>query len=142
MQTTRILRGALLASLPLVALSSSGFAQTAPVLPVVTMSSVDALGGESNTPNGNLSFRINRTGARTLPLSVTYALGGTATNGPDYRNTKNLVLTGTAVIPAGNAYIDTVLVTSADALVEGDETVVATLTAGAATRSAPESREP
>src|SRR5262249_41693499 len=65
---------------------------------VVTISATDASASETGSDPG--TFRIFRTGDMTNPLVVSYAIGGTATNGgvsADYTPT----LTGTATIAAG-----------------------------------------
>ena len=51
----------------------------------------------ADTSGGNPGiFTVTRTGDTTLPLSLAYAIGGTANNGTDYAS-----LSGTVVIPAG-----------------------------------------
>jgi gliding motility-associated-like protein len=81
-------------------------------------------------PANNGSFKIS------LPVGVTakegiavkYSYAGTATNGVDYEN-----LSGTVVIPAGHNSIDLPLIVKDDKIIEGDETVIITLTEGTAT---------
>ncbi|SIT06427.1 gliding motility-associated C-terminal domain-containing protein [Filimonas lacunae] len=60
-------------------------------------------------------------------VTVTYSIGGTATNGTDYST-----LSGSVVIPAGSNNVTINVVPLPDALTEGTETVIATITAGAA----------
>ena len=54
----------------------------------------------------------------TAPLTVSYSLSGTATNGVDYTT-----LPGTATIPAGSPRIQIIVDPIADGVVEGIETV-------------------
>ncbi|HOX07162.1 MAG TPA: Ig-like domain-containing protein [Planctomycetota bacterium] len=100
--------------------------------PTVYVSATDASAAETAagaTANPG-RFRITRYGGTTAPaLSVTYSLGGTATNGTDYAR-----LTGTATIPAGAAYADVVLTPTDDASSEGPEAAVLTLSAGSGYR--------
>lgn len=68
------------------------------------------------------TFAVTRSGHTNESLTVFYRLTGTASNGVDYRR-----LDGTVVIPAG-AFSARILVEPIDdALIEGTETVVATL---------------
>ena len=72
------------------------------------------------------TFRLTRSGSATLlasPLTVTFTLTGTATNGTDYTN-----LPLTATFPAGLATVDVVVTPIADPTTEGAETVILTLT--------------
>jgi len=70
---------------------------------------------------------VTRTGATTLPLTVNFALGGSAVNGADY------VSIGTSVtIPAGAGSITVAVTPADDTMVEGAETVALTLAANAA----------
>jgi hypothetical protein len=70
-------------------------------------------------------FRITRSGGGTAAdLVVYYTVGGTATNGTDYA-----ALSGTATILAGKTTVDILVTPVNDAVVEGKETVVLTLTA-------------
>ncbi len=93
------------------------------VPPVVTVAPLDAIGSEPGT--NTASFRFTRTGGTTQPLTVTYTIGGTATNGADYSTV------GTAVTFAiGSTTVDRVISPLDDTLVEGTETVIFTLAAG------------
>ena len=86
---------------------------------------LDATASESGTDTG--TFRLTRLGSATLPLTspltVTFTLTGTAVNGTDYTSVPL-----TATFLAGLATVDVVLTPTADALSEGSETVVLTLT--------------
>ncbi|AKV67559.1 beta strand repeat-containing protein [Microcystis panniformis] len=93
------------------------------ILPSITL----AISPSSVTEDGtsNLIYIFIRTGDTTNPLTVNYSIGGTATNGTDY------TLLPTTVIFEANSAIATVTVDStADTIVESDETVILTLAAG------------
>ena len=64
-------------------------------------------------------------GPTTSPLTVSYSMGGSATNGSDY-----VALSGTAVIPAGSSSVVVTLTPIDDAIVEGDESAGLTLSSG------------
>ncbi len=68
------------------------------------------------------AFRAFRTGPTGAPLAVNYTLSGSAINGTDYT-----ALPGSVVIPAGLDSAPFFASAIDDALVEGGETVVATL---------------
>jgi len=73
----------------------------------------------------NLVYTFTRTGSLTDPLTVNYAIGGTATNGTDY------VTFPTSVTFLANSDTATVIVDpTADTTVEPDETVSLTLSSG------------
>ena len=92
--------------------------------PSVTVVASDASATEAGATPGELTF--TRTGDLDETLLVSYLVGGTATAGTDYA-----ALSGTVTF-AADASTATVSVTPVDdALVEGDETVVVTLVAGA-----------
>ena len=69
------------------------------------------------------TFTIKRDGDLTEALVVNYNLSGTATNGVDYTT-----LSGTVTIPAGAASTRISVSPKADTLLEGDESVILTLT--------------
>jgi hypothetical protein len=74
------------------------------------------------------AFTITRTTANLgSPVTVFYKITGTATNGVDY-----VKLTGTAVIPAGQASVDVLVSPIDDPLAEGTEDIVLTLVGNAA----------
>ncbi len=75
----------------------------------------------------NLVYTFSRTGATTAPLTVSYTAGGTATVGTDYTGTST-----TVVIPAGSASAAVTVDPIVDTTVEGDETVVLTISPNAA----------
>jgi hypothetical protein len=76
--------------------------------------------------NGNFQF-ILPNGAIATPLTVNYTVSGTAVAGSDYT-----ALSGSVVIPAGSTTVNVSLVPKEDSLVEGQETVIAQITASAA----------
>lgn len=89
-------------------------------LPTITIIASDNNASETGKDPG--TFTISRTGKTTNPLNVKYTLGGTATEGTDYDE-----LPGIRTIPAGKSSADTVITPVDDAEVEGDETVVITI---------------
>lgn len=88
--------------------------------PIINIASTDNLGQE-NTSN-TARFTITRIGNLNANLLVTYTLTGTASNGLDYT-----LLPGTILIPAGQATATITVTPLNDSLVEGTETVSATL---------------
>ncbi|MFM7265819.1 MAG: choice-of-anchor Q domain-containing protein, partial [Cyanobium sp.] len=71
-----------------------------------------------------LSFR--RTGALTSPLTVAFAVGGSASAGEDYNSSGAATFsttTGTILFSAGSESVDLLLDPVADARPEGDETI-------------------
>ena len=95
------------------------------VLPTVTIAATDPTATEAGPTTGQ--FTLTRTGVTTAALTVNYTVAGTATAGSDYA-----ALTGTVVLPAGSATATMTVTPIDDLLVEGDETVVVTLSANAA----------
>ncbi len=67
-------------------------------------------------------FTVTRTGPTTDPLTLTYAVTGTATPGADYN-----VLSGTVTIPIGAASATITVTPVDDTEYEYDETVIVTL---------------
>jgi YD repeat-containing protein len=93
--------------------------------PSVTVAATDANASEQGSDPG--VFTVTRTGGTSAALAVNYALSGTATNGSDYAT-----LSGSVTIPVG-ASSQTVTVTPVDdTVVEGNETVLLTLSANSA----------
>ena len=93
--------------------------------PTVTIAATDASAAELNRDPG--TFRVTRTGATTAALTVRYTGGGTAMIGTDFDGP-----TGSVVIAAGQASATITVRPIDDVYVEGNETVVVTLTANAA----------
>ena len=99
------------------------------VLPSVSIVASDAVAAETRsgqTANRG-QFTISRTGATTAALTLAYSVSGSATNGTDYNR-----LSGTVTIPVGRSSVTLSVSPVDDSLVEGTETVVVTLNAGAA----------
>jgi hypothetical protein len=96
-----------------------------PALPMVTIAANSPDASEAGPTNGQ--FTVTRTGATTSALTVNYAISGTATNGTDYST-----LSGRVTIAAGSATATVTVTPLVDALTEGTETVILTLSANAA----------
>ena len=90
-------------------------------LPATTVSVVADLPAASEA-GAHGRFTISRTGSTAAPLTVTYALGGTATPAADYT-----AAAGPATIPAGASSVTVDVAPIQDGLVEGDETVTLAL---------------
>lgn len=91
---------------------------------LASVTAFDASASEAGANTG--TFRLTRAGDLTLlasPLTVTFTLTGTATNGTDYT-----VVPLTATFAASQPTVDVVVTPTADALAEGSETVILTLT--------------
>jgi len=86
----------------------------------VAVTAPNAVASEAGPDDG--TFRFARSVAGSGPLDVRYSVGGTAQNGTDY-----IRLTGTATIPAGQAFLDVAVQPIPDALLEQPETVIVTL---------------
>jgi hypothetical protein len=82
----------------------------------------DSSAAEPGTDTGE--FTIARNGSTAKPLTIFYAIGGTATPGVDYE-----ALTGSVTIPAGSATSTLNVTLIDDALVEATELVVASFIA-------------
>ncbi|WP_158563336.1 Calx-beta domain-containing protein [Chitinophaga silvatica] len=82
---------------------------------------------DAKEPNVNGRFKINLPAGITVsePVTVNYTIVGTATNGTDYDQ-----LNGSIVIPAGVGSVDLDVNVLDDKIIEGDETVIATLVNG------------
>jgi len=89
-------------------------------LPEVLLYATDDDISEGNNPG---SFVVKRDGATTSPLTVSYTVSGTATNGTDYTS-----LPGTVTIPAGSNQTTISLNALSDGVAnEGNESVILTL---------------
>ena len=93
---------------------------------VVTITASDPNAAEN--PLGTGSFAVSRTGGTLGNLSVNYNVGGTAAPGTDY-----VSIGASVTIPAGQVAATITVTPNDDAFVEGPETVVVTLAAGAYT---------
>ena len=90
---------------------------------VVSVSATDPNAAEAGLDPG--TFTITRTGSTASAVTVNYSMSGTATSGNDY------VSVGTSVvIPAASTTTTVTLTPINDALGEGNETAILTLTAG------------
>lgn len=87
----------------------------------VSITAGDANASESGLDTG--TFRISRTGPATSDLPVSFQVTGTASSPSDH-----LPLGTSAVIPAGQSYVDLVITPIDDQTPEPMETVVVTLT--------------
>ena len=94
--------------------------------PVVNIEATDAEAAEISplvgVPPNPAVFKVTRTGETSKALRVYYRLAGTARNGVDYQE-----LPGSVTIPVGAASAEIVVQPIDDALVEGKESVVATI---------------
>ncbi len=106
-------------------LQNQKFETPAQDLPVVTVTATDAVAGEPGTGQGTGTFTFTRTGPTTSALTVNFSVGGTATSGTDYQS-----LGTSVVIPAGSASATKTVTVIDDSLIEGDETVIVTVTSG------------
>jgi hypothetical protein len=89
----------------------------------VTITAVDATATEAGATTG--AFRVSRTGSTASSLTVFYSVAGTATPGTDYT-----ALPGSVTIPAGVAAANILVQSINDIHIEGNETVVVTLSSG------------
>jgi hypothetical protein len=97
-------------------------------LPLVTVQASDSTASESGRKTG--TFRLSRSGSKwAAPITVTFTLTGTATNGTDYADVPL-----TVTFARGDDRVNVVVRPTADSLAEGTETVVLTLTAGSSYR--------
>jgi regulation of enolase protein 1 (concanavalin A-like superfamily) len=84
----------------------------------------DSLCAEAAAPDTG-TFILRRLGLRNSAIAVGYAMSGAATNGTDYTT-----LNGTATIAANSGFTTLAVTPINDALVEGTETAVLTVSAG------------
>jgi len=105
----------------------SGESQTAFIVdqnrPTVTVTASDENAGEAGGDTG--TFLVTRSGPTSLPLTVDYALTGSALQGADY-----LSVPGILTIPGGSSYGTVTITPIADGLGEEQESVVFQLAAG------------
>jgi hypothetical protein len=92
---------------------------------VVTIAATTPQAAEAATPTAGV-FTISRTGSTAAALTVSVALTGTATLGSDYTASPSAT---SVTIPAGAASATVTVTPINDAIVEGLETVIATLPA-------------
>jgi VCBS repeat-containing protein len=94
------------------------------VLPTITIAASDPNAAESGDPG---VFTVTRTGDTSQELIVSYGTSGTATAGADHA-----ALSGTVTILAGSSTASFSVNPIDDALVEGSEDVIVTLSGGTA----------
>lgn len=99
--------------------------------PAVSVSATDPDASETGPDPGTFTF--TRTGSTASALTVNFSTTGTAAAGSDYTNVGWTIV----IIPAGQASATKTVTPVADALVEGAETVIVTLSAGSYTIGAP-----
>ncbi len=87
-----------------------------------TLTATDGAEGDSSTPV-NFTVTLDKANATGAPVQFTVAFSGTATPGDDYTDTA----TGTVTIADGAQTATITLPVLDDAVYEGDETVIATL---------------
>ena len=88
---------------------------------VATVSIAMTSGGAEPATNGR--FTVTQTAVSAVDTTLTYTIGGTADNGLDYA-----ILTGSVTIAAGQTTADINVEVIDDALVEGDQSLIITLT--------------
>jgi hypothetical protein len=96
------------------------------IVPTITLAASDAAAAETlSTQTANPGrFTFSRTGDTTLPLTVNYTLGGTATNGSDYQPISTSI-----TFPAGRSSVTLPVNIIDDSAVEAVETLDLTLAA-------------
>ncbi len=94
----------------------------------VTVSATDATAAEAGLDPG--TFTITRTGLTTSALIVNYTMSGTATNGTDYA-----AVSGSVTIAVSSSTATVTITPIDDSVYEGNETVILTLSANAASYS-------
>ncbi len=95
-------------------------------IPKITVTTVS----DAGEPDKDGTLRISRTGSTANALTVYFSIDGTATNGSDYTLKNGTTgLTNSVVIAAGQSSADITVGIIDDAIIEGTETAVMTLTA-------------
>lgn len=89
--------------------------------PVVRIAATDASSAEAGP--GTATYTVTRVGSSTAAIMVTYAVTGTATSGSDF-----VALSGSVIIAAGSLSATITLTPIDDAVAEGVENVIVTLT--------------
>ena len=93
-----------------------------PSVPTVTVTASSTNARESTGQEG--FFTINRTGLTTNPLGVFFSMGGTATAVSDYKADK---FGGSVIIQNGDSNVVLAVTPVNDSVVEGNETVILTV---------------
>ncbi|WP_179955023.1 Calx-beta domain-containing protein [Maribacter luteus] len=91
-----------------------------------TISATDATGTEAGDNNGVFEIDLGLENATGSPVTVNYTIGGTATNTDDYAN-----LSGSVSIANGDQTATVTIDPVDDVIVEGQESIILTLVAGA-----------
>ena len=94
-----------------------------PTDPVVSLTVSDGAAAEGGLDTGVITLSLDQ--AAASEVTVSYTVGGTATSGTDYT-----ALSGTAVFAVGADTVALTVTPIDDGLIESDETVEVTLTAG------------
>jgi len=94
-----------------------------PAAPSATISVSDGVAGETGPDSG--SFTIQLSAAAAAPITINYAISGSAANGTDYA-----ALQSSITIPAGVTSSVIKITPVDDSMYEGDETVTLTLSTG------------
>ena len=94
-----------------------------PTTPTVTISATDSIASENESNKGE--FTITRTGSTSSSLSISYTVGGTASNGIDFP-----LLGGSVIIPAGSSSVSIGIYPVGDEIKEPSEKVVLTIQSG------------
>jgi len=117
--------------------SGTGYIVSAPIAATVTIASddrpfvsvvaTDAAAAEAGPTSGSFTVSRSGNGSTDWPLTVFYSVSGTATPGSDYT-----ALSGSVTIPAGASSASVAVNPVDDPLIEISESVVVTLSPGAA----------
>ncbi len=94
-----------------------------PSLPIVTVAVDAATATEAGQASG--AFRLSRSAVSADPVTIQFAINGTAINGTDY-----ITVPRSATIPAGAADVVIPIVPIDDLLIEANETVTLTMRSG------------
>ena len=97
-------------------------ATLAPGTPIVSIRASDSQAYESTAPSRTGAFVVQRSGSVTDALTVTYTIGGSATNGVDY-----VTLPASVTIPAGSTIAQIIVDPIDDIIEEAIEFVSLTL---------------
>ncbi|MCW1886864.1 esterase-like activity of phytase family protein [Luteolibacter flavescens] len=89
-------------------------------MPTISITATDATASEDGPDSG--TFRVSRTGATSAPLTANFTVTGTA-SAADFTP----AIGTSAVIPAGQSFVDITITPVADSLVEGSESLTLTL---------------
>ncbi|MEK7412903.1 MAG: Calx-beta domain-containing protein, partial [Planctomycetota bacterium] len=92
--------------------------------PTVSIAATDTSASEPLLTSGNGVFTITRTGPTSAPITVTYAITGTATMSSDYTSAP---VGTTLTILAGSATATITVIPLQDTILEPDESVIVTI---------------